>query len=280
MSSKPFFRSTGVLPGFGLSMGYTLTYLSLIILIPIGALILKTTTITWAQFVQEVTNPRVLDAYRLSFGLAFLAALVNSIFGVIVAWVLTRYSFPGKRLVDAMVDLPFALPTAVAGIALTAVYAPNGWIGRFLVPLGIQVDYKPLGILLALTFIGLPFVVRTLQPVLESLDPEIEKAAVSLGATRWQTLSRVILPSLAPAWITGFSLAFARAVGEYGSVIFISGNIPFKTEIAPLLIMIKLEENDYAGATSIAVVMLAISFILLLLINWLQSKIGQHRVIH
>jgi sulfate transport system permease protein len=280
MGSKPFFRSTGVLPGFGLSMGYTLTYLSLIILIPIGALILKTTTITWAQFVQEVTNPRVLDAYRLSFGLAFLAALVNSIFGVIVAWVLTRYSFPGKRLVDAMVDLPFALPTAVAGIALTAVYAPNGWIGRFLVPLGIQVDYKPLGILLALTFIGLPFVVRTLQPVLESLDPEIEKAAVSLGATRWQTLSRVILPSLAPAWITGFSLAFARAVGEYGSVIFISGNIPFKTEIAPLLIMIKLEENDYAGATSIAVVMLAISFILLLLINWLQSKIGQHRVIH
>jgi sulfate transport system permease protein len=280
MRSKPFFKSTGVLPGFGLSMGYTLTYLSLIVLIPIGALILKTTTITWVQFVKEVTDPRVLAAYRLSFGLAFLAALINSIFGVIVAWVLIRYSFPFKRLVDAMVDLPFALPTAVAGIALTAVYAPNGWIGRFLVPLGIQVDYAPLGILVALTFIGLPFVVRTLQPVLESLDPEIEKAAVSLGATRWQTLSRVILPSLAPAWITGFSLAFARAVGEYGSVVFISGNMPFKTEIAPLLIMTKLEQYDYAGATSIAVVMLAISFALLLLINWLQSRIGQHRVIH
>jgi sulfate transport system permease protein len=280
MSSKPIFRSTGVLPGFGLSMGYTLTYLSLIVLIPIGALILKTTTITWTQFVQEVTSPRVLASYKLSFGVSFLGALINSIFGVVVAWVLVRYSFPGKRLVDAMVDLPFALPTAVAGIALTAVYAPNGWIGRFLVPLGIQVDYTPLGILVALTFIGLPFVVRTLQPVLESLDPEIEKAAVSLGATRWQTLSRVILPSLAPAWITGFSLAFARAVGEYGSVVFISGNMPMKTEIAPLLIMTKLEQYDYAGATSIAVVMLAISFGLLLLINWLQSKIGQHRVIH
>jgi sulfate transport system permease protein len=280
MNSKPIFRSTGVLPGFGLSMGYTLTYLSLIVLIPIGALVLKTTTISWVQFVKEVTDPRVLAAYRLSFGLAFLAALINSIFGVVVAWVLIRYSFPGKRLADAMVDLPFALPTAVAGIALTAVYAPNGWIGRFLVPLGVQVDYTPLGILLALTFIGLPFVVRTLQPVLESLDPEIEKAAVSLGATRWQTLSRVILPSLAPAWITGFSLAFARAVGEYGSVVFISGNMPFKTEIAPLLIMTKLEQYDYAGATSIAVVMLAISFALLLLINWLQSKSGQHRDIH
>src|ERR1700722_479830 len=280
MRSKPFFKSAGVLPGFGLSMGYTLTYLSLIVLIPIGALILKTTTLTWAQFVQDVTNPRVLAAYRLSFGVAFLAALLNAFFGVIVAWVLVRYSFPGKRLVDGRVDLPFALPTAVAGIALTAVYAPNGWIGRFLVPLGIQVDYTPLGILVALTFIGLPFVVRTLQPVLESLDPEIEKAAVSLGATRWQTLSRVILPSLAPAWITGFSMAFARAVGEYGSVVFISGNMPMRTEIAPLLIMTKLEQFDYAGATSIAVVMLAISFGLLLLINWLQSKIGQHRVIH
>jgi sulfate transport system permease protein len=280
MLAKPVFKSTGVLPGFTLSMGFTLTYLSLIVLIPVGALFLKTMSITWAQFVQEVTSPRVLAAYRLSFGTAFFAALLNSFFGVIVAWVLVRYSFPGKRLVDAMVDLPFALPTAVAGIALTAVYAPDGWIGRFLVPLGIQVDYTPLGILIALTFIGLPFVVRTLQPVLESLDPEIEKAAVSLGATRWQTLSRVILPSLAPAWITGFSLAFARAVGEYGSVVFISGNMPMKTEIAPLLIMTKLEQYDYAGATSIAVVMLVISFALLLLINWLQSKIGQHRVIH
>ena len=280
MLAKPVFKSTGVLPGFTLSMGFTLTYLSLIVLIPVGALILKTMSITWTQFVQEVTSPRVLAAYRLSFGTAFLAALLNSFFGVIVAWVLVRYSFPGKRLVDAMVDLPFALPTAVAGIALTAVYAPNGWIGRFLAPLGIQVDYTPLGILVALTFIGLPFVVRTLQPVLESLDPEIEKAAVSLGATRWQTLSRVILPSLAPAWITGFSLAPRWAVGEYGSVVFISGNMPMKTEIAPLLIMTKLEQYDYAGATSIAVVMLVISFALLLLINWLQSKIGQHRVIH
>ena len=280
MSSQRLFKSPGVLPGFGLSMGYTITYLSLIVLIPIGAIILKTTTISWAQFVQDVTNPRVLASYKLSFGVSFLGAVVNSIFGVVVAWVLVRYSFPGKRLVDAMVDLPFALPTAVAGIALTAVYAPNGWIGQWLVPLGIHVDYTPLGIGVALTFIGLPFVVRTLQPVMESLDPEIEKAAVSLGANRWQTLSRVILPSLAPAWITGFSLAFARAVGEYGSVVFISGNMPMKTEIAPLLIMTKLEQYDYAGATSIAVVMLAISFALLLLINWLQSKIGQHRVIH
>jgi len=278
--NKTFFKSAGVLPGFGLTMGYTLVYLSLIVLIPLGALVLKTLGLTWSEFLSEATSPRVLAAYKTSFGIAFLGALINAVFGGLVAWVLTRYSFPGKRLVDAMVDLPFALPTAVAGIALTAVYAPNGWIGRFLVPLGIQVDYTPLGILVALTFIGLPFVVRTLQPVLESLDPEVEKAAVSLGATRWQTLTRVVLPSLAPAWITGFSLAFARAVGEYGSVVFISGNLPFKTEIAPLLIMTKLEQYDYAGATAIAVVMLAVSFTLLLLINWLQSKIGQHRVIH
>ncbi|MGH7740364.1 MAG: sulfate ABC transporter permease subunit CysT [bacterium] len=280
MRSQPMFKSRGVLPGFGLSMGFTLTYLSLIVLIPVGALLLKAMSVTWAQFVHEMTSPQVLAAFRLSFGTAFLAAVLNSFFGLIVAWVLTRYSFPGKRLADAMVDLPFALPTAVAGIALTAVYAPNGWIGRWLVPMGIQVDYRPLGILVAMTFIGLPFVVRTLQPVLESLDPEIEKAAVSLGATRWQTLSRVILPSLAPAWITGFSLAFARAVGEYGSVVFISGNMPMKTEIAPLLIMTKLEQYDYAGAASIAMVMLVVSFTLLLLINWLQSRIGQHRVIH
>lgn len=280
MRPQPIFKSTGVLPGFGLSMGFTLTYLSLIVLIPVGALFLKAMSVTWAQFAQEMASPQVLAAFRLSFGTAFLAAGLNSIFGLIVAWVLARYSFPGKRLADAMVDLPFALPTAVAGIALTAVYAPNGWIGRWLIPMGIQVDYAPLGILVAMTFVGLPFVIRTLQPVLESLDPEIEKAAVSLGATRWQTLSRVILPSLAPAWITGFSLAFARAVGEYGSVVFISGNMPMKTEIAPLLIMTKLEQYDYAGAASIAMVMLAVSFALLLLINWLQSRIGQHRVIH
>lgn len=272
------FKSTGVLPGFGLTMGLTLTYLSLIVLIPLGALILKTTTLTWGQFLQEVTGPRVLASYKLTFGASLIGAVINSVFGVIVAWVLVRYEFPGKRLVDAMVDLPFALPTAVAGITLTAIYAPNGWIGKYLQPLGIPVAYTPLGVVVALTFIGLPFVVRTLQPVLESLDPEMEKAAVSLGANRWYTVTRVVLPTLIPAWITGFSLAFARAVGEYGSVVFISGNMPMKTEITPLLIITKLEQYDYAGATSIGVVMLVISFVLLLTINWLQSRTGTHRI--
>jgi sulfate transport system permease protein len=272
------FKSTGVLPGFGLSMGFTLTYLSLIVLIPLAALILKTTTITWDQFIQNVTNARVVASYKLTFGASFIGAVINSFFGVIVAWVLVRYEFPGKKFVDALVDLPFALPTAVAGITLTAIYSSNGWIGSRLQPLGINVAYTPLGIVVALTFIGLPFVVRTLQPVLESLDPEMEKAAVSLGASRWYTVTRVVLPTLIPAWITGFSLAFARAVGEYGSVVFIAGNMPMKTEITPLLIITKLEQYDYAGATSIGVVMLVISFILLLLINWLQSRTGLHRV--
>jgi len=270
-------KSTGVLPGFGLTMGFTVTYLCLIVLIPLGALILKATSLSWGQFLDTVTSPRVLASYRLSFGSAFIGALINSIFGFMVAWVLVRYEFPGKRLVDAMVDLPFALPTAVAGIALTALYTTNGWLGRWLEPMGIHVAFTPLGVIVAVTFIGLPFVVRTLQPVLESLDPEMEKAAVSLGANRWYTLSRVVFPSLIPAWITGFSLAFARAVGEYGSVVFISGNMPMKTEIAPLLIITKLEQYDYAGATAIAVVMLVVSFLLLLGVNWLQARTGRHR---
>jgi len=274
------FKSTGVLPGFGLSMGFTLTYLSLIVLLPLSALILKTTTLTWPQFVDEVTSPRVMASYRLTFGASFIAAVINSIFGAVVAWVLVRYEFYGKRIVDALVDLPFALPTAVAGITLTAIYAPNGSIGKLFKPLGISIADTPLGVTLALIFIGLPFVVRTLQPVLESLDPEIEKAALSLGASRWYTVTRVVLPSLIPAWITGFSLSFARAVGEYGSVVFISGNMPMKTEITPLIIITKLEQYDYAGATAIGVVMLFISFTLLLAINWVQDKAGQHRVIH
>ncbi len=271
------FKSTGVLPGFGLSMGFTLTYLSLIVLIPLAAMILKSTTFTWAQFIQAVTEPRVMASYKLTFGASLVAALLNSFFGAVVAWVLIRYEFPGKKILDALVDLPFALPTAVAGITLTALYAPNGWIGSRLEPLGIKVAYTPLGIIIALTFIGLPFVVRTLQPVLESLDPEMEKAAVSLGASRWYTVTRVVLPTLLPAWITGVSLSFARAVGEYGSVVFIAGNMPMKTEITPLLIITKLEQYDYAGATSIGVVMLVISFISLLTINWLQSRTGTHR---
>ena len=274
------FKSSGILPGFGLSMGFTLTYLSLIVLLPLSALLLKSMTLTWPQFVQEVTSPRVMASYRLTFGASFIAAIVNSIFGALVAWVLVRYEFFGKRIVDALVDLPFALPTAVAGITLTAIYAPNGFVGKLFQPFGISIAYTPLGITLALIFIGMPFVVRTLQPVLESLDPEIEKAALSLGASRWYTVTRVILPSLIPAWITGFSLSFARAVGEYGSVVFIAGNMPMKTEITPLLIITKLEQYDYAGATSIGLVMLLISFTLLLTINWIQDKAGQHRVIH
>ena len=270
-------RRVGVLPGFGLSMGFTLTYLSLIVLIPLAAMILKTTTFTWPQFVQAVSEPRVMASYKLTFGASLVAAFLNSVFGSVVAWVLIRYEFPGKKILDALVDLPFALPTAVAGITLTALYAPNGWIGSRLEPLGIHVAYTPFGIVIALTFIGLPFVVRTLQPVMESLDPEMEKAAVSLGASRWYTVTRVVMPTLLPAWITGVSLAFARAVGEYGSVVFIAGNMPMKTEITPLLIITKLEQYDYAGATSIGVVMLVISFTLLLTINWLQSRTGQHR---
>jgi sulfate transport system permease protein len=263
-------KQPSILPGFGPAMGFTLFYLGLIVLIPLSGILLKTATLSWGQFWSAVTAPRVLASYRLSFGAALIGALINAVFGLLLAWVLVRYRFPGRKIVDALVDLPFALPTAVAGIALTAVYAPNGWIGRYLEPLGIKVAFTPLGIVVALTFIGLPFVVRTVQPVLEDLDVEMEEAAASLGADRWQTLTRVILPILRPAVLTGFALSFARAVGEYGSVIFIAGNMPMVSEITPLLIITKLEQYDYAGATAIAVVMLLFSFTLLLAINLLQ----------
>src|SRR5580765_3892528 len=260
-------RQPSVLPGFGLAFGYTVLYLSLIVLIPLSATFFKTFTLTWAAFWGTVTAPRVLASLRLTFGASLVAALVNSVFGLLVAWVLVRYRFPGRRIIDALVDLPFALPTAVAGIALTAVYAPNGWIGRIIEPLGIKVAFTPMGVIVALTFIGLPFVVRTIQPVLEDLEPELEEAAATLGADRWQTFRRIIVPAIWPALLTGFTLAVARAVGEYGSVIFIAGNVPMVSEITPLLIITKLEQYDYAGATAIAVVMLVISFSLLLLIN-------------
>lgn len=269
-------RQRSVLPGFRLTMGYALLYLGLLVLIPLAGTFVKTTALTWAEFWGTVTAPRVLASYRLSFGASLLAALVNLGFGLLVAWVLVRYDFWGKRLLDALVDLPFALPTAVAGIALTAVYSQNGWIGQHLAPFGIQVAFTPLGVFVALTFIGLPFVVRTVQPVLEDLDAELEEAAASLGATRAQTFCRVILPLLYPPLLTGFALAFARALGEYGSVVFISGNMPLKTEITPLLIITKLEQYDYAGATALAVVMLVVSFLLLLAINLLQWWGSRH----
>ncbi|ANQ84503.1 sulfate ABC transporter permease subunit CysT [Azoarcus olearius] len=264
-------RQTRVLPGFGLSLGYTLVYLSLIVLIPLAAVFLKTASLGWAEFWAVVTSPRVVASYKLSFGASLLAAAINAVFGLMLAWALVRYTFPGKKLIDALVDLPFALPTAVAGIALTALYAGNGWIGSKLAPLGIKVAFTPLGVLVALVFIGVPFVVRTVQPILEDLETELEEAAASLGAHRWQTFTKVILPILLPALLTGFALAFARAVGEYGSVIFIAGNIPMVSEITPLMIITKLEQYDYTGATAIAVVMLVISFALLLLINLLQA---------
>jgi sulfate transport system permease protein len=263
-------RQRSVIPGFGPTLGFTLTYLSLIVLIPLAALFLKTATLSWDQFVAQVTAPRVLAAYRVSLGTSAVAAVVNGVFGLIVAWVLVRYPFPGRRIIDALVDLPFALPTAVAGVALTAIYAENGWIGAPLKMLGIKVAFTPLGIVTALTFIGLPFVVRTLQPVLRDLGAELEEAAATLGAGRWQTFVRVILPSILPAIVTGVALAFARAIGEYGSVVFISGNMPLRTEIAPLLIVTKLQQFDYAGATAVAVVLLVGSFVLLLAINLLQ----------
>jgi sulfate transport system permease protein len=263
-------RRHSVLPGFGLSLGFTLLYLSLLVLVPLGATFLKTFSMQWPDFVATVTAPRVLASYRLTFGASFLAAAINAGFGLLVAWVLVRYRFPGKRIVDALVDLPFALPTAVAGIALATVYAQNGWIGRLFEPFGVKIAYTPLGVLVALTFIGLPFVVRTVQPVLEDLEAELEEAAATLGATRWQTFARVIFPTLLPALLTGFALAFARAIGEYGSVIFIAGNMPMVSEITPLLIITKLEQYDYAGATALAVVMLCVSFVLLLAINGLQ----------
>jgi sulfate transport system permease protein len=260
-----------VLPGFGLTLGYTMVYLSLLVLIPLSAVFIRSFGSGWGHFWEVVSAPRVLASLRLSFGASLIAASINLCFGLIVAWVLIRYSFPFKRLIDAIVDLPFALPTAVAGIALTAVYAPNGWLGAWLKPLGITVAFTRLGIVVALTFIGLPFMVRTLQPVLDDLDKEVEQAAASLGASAAQTFLRVILPALWPAMLTGFALAFARAVGEYGSVIFIAGNMPMKSEIAPLLIVTKLEQYDYAGASAIALVMLVLSFLVMLGINALQS---------
>ena len=260
-----------VLPGFGLSLGFTLAYVSFIVLIPLSAVFIKSFVIGWDGLWEILTSERILKSLQLSFSAALIAATVNVIFGLLLAWCLVRYSFPGKRIVDALVDLPFALPTAVAGIALTSLYAKNGWIGQYLEPLGIHVAYTPLGITLALIFIGLPFVVRTVQPVLSDIETELEEAASALGANRWQTISKVILPILFPALLTGFALAFARGVGEYGSVIFIAGNMPYKTEIAPLMIISRLEEYDYAGATTIAVVMLVLSFAILFLINLLQA---------
>ncbi|WP_374514261.1 sulfate ABC transporter permease subunit CysT [Niveibacterium sp.] len=260
-----------VLPGFGLSLGYTLFYLSVIVLIPLFAVFAKSATLTLAEFWATTTSPRVLASYRLTFGASLLAAAINTVFGFLLAWALVRYRFPGKRIVDALVDLPFALPTAVAGIALATIYSPKGWVGALLAPYDIKVAYTPLGVLVALTFIGLPFVVRTVQPVLEDLETEIEEAATSLGAQRWQVFRKVLLPLLLPALLTGFALAFARAVGEYGSVIFIAGNIPLVSEITPLMIITKLEQYDYAGATAIAAVMLVVSFALLFLINNLQA---------
>lgn len=269
-------RQRSILPGFGLTLGFTVAYLGLVVLIPLLGLFLRTARLSWDELWTTVTDARVLAAYRLSFGASAVAASINLCFGLILAWVLVRYRFPGRRLVDALIDLPFALPTAVAGIALTAIYARTGWAGSHLEPLGIKVAFAPLGVAVALTFIGLPFVVRTLQPVLEDLDPEIEEAAASLGAPRTQTIRRVILPELWPVLLTGFALAFARALGEYGSIVFISGNMPMRTEIAPLLMVMKLEQFDYAGATAIAGFMLVASFVLLLAINLLQWW-GGHR---
>ena len=263
-------KRKNVLPGFNLSLGYTIFYLSLIVLIPLSAAFIKTTELSLHEFLAVVSTPRVVASYKLTFGASFIAALINAVFGLLAAWVLVRYTFPGKKIIDALVDLPFALPTAVAGIALTAVYSNNGWIGSWLEPHGIKVAFTPLGVVVALTFIGLPFVVRTVQPVLEDLEAETEEAAASLGANRWQTFYKIIFPAVWPALLTGFALAFARAIGEYGSVIFIAGNMPMVSEITPLIIITKLEQYDYAGATAVAVVMLVISFILLFAINGLQ----------
>jgi sulfate/thiosulfate transport system permease protein len=264
-------RRRRILPGFGLGLGYTLLYLGLIVLLPLSAAFIKTAQLTWPEFIDIVTAPRVVASYRLTFGAALGAAALNAAFGLIVAWVLVRYRFPGRRVIDALVDLPFALPTAVAGIALAGLFAPNGWFGAMLAPLGIKVAFTPLGVLVALTFISLPFVVRTVQPVLEELPSGLEEAAATLGASRWQSFRRVVFPIIAPALLTGFALAFARAIGEYGSVIFIAGNMPMLSEITPLLIITKLEQYDYMGATAIAVVMLVVSFALLLTINGLQA---------
>jgi sulfate transport system permease protein len=269
---KVFVRTRySVIPGFGITLGLTLFYLSLIVLIPLAGLVFKTAEMSLPEFWRAVTDSRLLHAYKISFGLSLAAALINAVFGLVVAWVLVRYRFPFKKIADALVDLPFAMPTAVSGIALAALYSTNGWIGQYLSPLGITVAFTPLGILVALVFIGLPFVVRTTEPVLADLDREIEEAAASLGATRWQTFLRVILPQVMPSLLTGFAMAFARALGEYGSVIFIAGNMPYVSEIVPLVIIIKLEQYDYSGATAIALVMLIASFLMLFVINWLQK---------
>jgi sulfate transport system permease protein len=270
-------KERSILPGFGLTLGFTLTYLSLIVLIPLSTIFFKTATLGWDQLISTVTAPRAVASYRLSLGTSLIAALVNAVFGFLVAWVLVRYRFPGRRIVDGLVDLPFALPTAVGGIALTAIYSGKGWVGRLIEPLGIKAAYAPLGIVIALVFVGLPFVVRTVQPVLEDLDPAFEEAAATLGASRFQIFTRIILPTAFPPLLTGFALAFARALGEYGSVVFISGNMPMRTEITPLLIMTKLEQFDYPGATAIAGVMLVVSFLLLLLINLLQGWSRNYR---
>jgi sulfate transport system permease protein len=267
----PRHQPARVLPGFEITLGFTIAYLSLIVLIPLSALVFKTLNLTWEQFWQAVSAPRVVASYKLTIGASFIAALVNAFFGLLLAWVLVRYQFVGKKIVDALVDLPFALPTAVAGISLTALLAGNGWIGQYLEPLGIQLAFNRNGVLIALIFIGLPFVVRTVQPILEDVEKELEEAATCLGATRWQTFSRVIFPALAPALLTGFAMAFARAIGEYGSVIFIAGNMPMVSEITPLIIISKLEQYDYAGATAVALVMLSAAFVMLLLINGLQA---------
>ena len=271
-------KKNRVLPGFGLSLGFTTLYLSLLVLIPLSMVFIQTSELGWREFFEIVTSERVLHSYKISFGTAFAAAAINAVFGLLVAWVLVRYQFPGKRLLDALIDLPFALPTAVAGITLTTLYAENGWIGQLLEPLNIKVAFTPLGISIALTFIGLPFVVRMVQPVLQNIEKELEEAAESLGASRLQIFRKVIFPSILPALLSGFSLAFARGLGEYGSVVFIAGNMPMKTEIAPLMIMTKLEQFDYAGATAIAVVMLLFSFLFLIIINIIQTWSRKHEL--
>ena len=267
-----------VLPGFGLSLGFTTLYISLLVLIPLSMVFIETSKLGWGEFIEIVTSERVLHSYKISFGTAIAAAAINAVFGLIVAWVLVRYSFPGKRILDALIDLPFALPTAVAGITLTTLYSTNGWIGQFFEPLNIKIAFTPLGITIALTFIGLPFIVRMVQPVLQDIEKEVEEAAESLGASRFQVFRKVIFPEVFPALLSGFSLAFARGLGEYGSVVFIAGNMPMKTEIAPLMIMTKLEQFDYAGATAIAVVMMIISFLCLIMINLIQMWSRKHEL--
>ena len=268
---RPLFRRRSAIPGFALTLGVTLTILSLIVLIPLSAVAIKASSLSPTQFLAAAFSERALAAYRLTFGAAFVAAVINGLFGVLTTWALVRYEFPGKAVVNALVDLPFALPTAVAGIALATLYAPNGWVGQYLTPLGIKAAYNPVGVTIALIFIGLPFVVRTLEPVMRDLSADVEEAAASLGASRLATIARIILPALGPAWLTGFALAFARGVGEYGSVIFIAGNMPYKSEIAPLLIIIQLEQFEYANAAAIALVMLGVSFLMLLVINAIQA---------